>query len=349
MFIRKLKRLYRKPDDDLSGGGGTVDRGDDFTATDDDAIVATKLDTSTQKTADELEAEIVADKAKKESALKGDKGDETLTDDEKAAKVIADAEAAAKDKTKDTRIPAARHKEILDKEREKRTALETELAQYKQGKQIAEVNTEITEAETKLIKMEKDYSTLIADGKAAEGAALMTDIRRLERTINNKTAEMRETAATARAVEQTRYDTTCDRLEALYPALDTTHADFDKVKTGEVLELKEAYQLKGYTPSQALQKAVKLIMPPVTKAQESALNTEARVDTAKIEADRKAAAVKATADAVNKTPANAAKVGKEHDAAGGGAVTAKDAMKMPYADFVKLDENQLAVMRGDVL
>jgi hypothetical protein len=87
----------------------------------------------------------------------------------------------------------------------------------------------------------------------------------------------------------------------------------------------------------------------VTKAQEKVLETEARVDPKEVERARKAAAVAKTADAVSKTPSSTSKVGQNSDTAGGGGTTAADVIKMPYADFVKLDDNQLARMRGDVI
>lgn len=348
MIVKKLFHVFRAEGD--PGGAEVIDRGDDFTPTDDENIVADRLDVKTDdpkpgdKSAADLEAELAAAAETKKSALKGAADKTELTDEEKAA-------AAADDKTKkpDTRIPAARHKEILDKERVRREAVEVELAKYKQGTQIAATNAEITEAETKLVALEVKHATLTQEGKVSEAAAVMTDIRRTERGIITKSAEMRETAAIARAVETSRYDLTCDRLEALFPELDATHADFDKAKTGEVLEMKEAWEAKGYTPSQALQKAVGYVMPPKTAKQEAALEVEARVDTKKIEADRKAAAVKATAEALEKTPSSSSKTGKEHDAAGGGAVTAKDAIKMGHDEFIKLDETALARMRGDAL
>ncbi len=76
---------------------------------------------------------------------------------------------------------------------------------------------------------------------------------------------------------------------------------------------------------------------------------QARVDPKEVAAARKAAAVEKTADAVAKTPANAVKAGTDSDKAGGGAITAKDAMKMSYKDFSALDEATLARMRGDVI
>lgn len=318
----------------MPGSTDNVDRGDDFIPTDDDTPekVVTKDD---QAAADALAAELAAEK-------------EAKTEEPKADEAEAEADAD-KPKPKDSRIPAARHKEILDRERERRAAVEAELAQYKQGGKIADVNAEIGEAETTLVALETEYAKQMVDGEHEKAAATMAKIRRTERAINEKSAEMRVAAAEARAVERVRYDTTVERLENLYPALNVEHEDFDKEKTGEVLELKEAYQLKGYTPSAALQKAVKYVMPPVTVAQEKALTTEARVDPKDVEKARKAAAVAKTAEAVAKTPSSAAKVGLDSDKSGGGAVTAKDAMKMSYKDFSALDENTLAQMRGDVV
>jgi hypothetical protein len=313
-----------------------LDRGDDFTPTDDTEIVDAKL--GKPSAADEAAATALTAEKEAEAAAK-------------AATDAAAAEADGKDKTKpkDTRLPLARHQEILDKERERRAAVETELAQYKQGGKIADVGAEITAAETSLVGLETAYAKHLVDGEHEKAAAVMTQIRRTERAIIEKSSAVREQAAEARAVERVRYDTTVERLETQFPQLNVEHEDFDKTKTGEVLELKEAFQSKGYTPSQALQKAVKLIMPPETKKQEAALETEARVDPKEVEKARKAAAADKTAAAIAATPANAAKAGKNSDAGGGGAVTAQDAMKMSYKDFSALDENTLARMRGDVI
>ena len=331
-----------------------LDRGDDFTPTDDTPKLADKAaadKAAADAAAAALEAEVEAKKqaeaeAKKRAEAKDEgkgKGDEGEGEDKEG-----EGDKDAKPKAKDTRIPAARHKEILDKERERREAVERELAKYKQGEKIAEMGVKLTEAENALVELEKAYAKQLTDGEADKAAETMAKIRRTERAINEQNAQVREQAAEARAVERVRYDVTVERLEALYPALNIEHEEFDKAKTAEVLELKEAYELKGYTPSQALQKAVKYVMPPVTKTQEKALEVEARVDPKEVEKARKAAAVEKVADAVGKTPASSAKAGADSDKAGG-AVTAKDVIKMSYKDFSMLDEDALSRMRGDVV
>lgn len=319
----------------LDTDNAVVDRGDDFTPNGVDAPEV-KADPSAEDkaAADALAAQIEAEKAEKDAKKDDAKKDDTKKDDDKA-------------KAKDTRLPLARHEEILNKERERRAAVEAELAQYKQGKQVAELGAQITEAETKLQDLEATYAKQLTDGETEKAAATMAEIRRTERSINERASEAREAAAEARAVERVRYDMTVERLEDQFPALNPDHDDFDKTKTAEILELKEAYQLKGYPPSAALQKAVKLIMPPATKAQESAVEVEPRVDAKAVEAARKAAAAAATAAAVGKTPASMNKTGLDSDRAGGGLTAAKDVIKMPYNEFVKLDDAALARLRGD--
>jgi len=342
-LLSTLLHYYMPGIVDGDGGGdtATVDRGDDFVPTGPDTPTPDTPAAPDAAAAEALEAEL----AEKEAAKVDPKADAGLKE---AVKGESDPDEP-KTKSKDSRIPASRHKEILDKERARREAVEAKLAQYEQGGKIADLGAEITAAEDSLVTLEAKYAQQLTDGETKEAAATMTQIRRTERAINERAAATREAVATARAVEQVRYDTTVERLETQFPMLNVDHEDFDAGKTGEVLELKEAYQMKGYTPSAALQKAVKLIMPPETKGQEKALETEARVDPKEVEKARKAAAVAKTADALGKTPASTTRVGANSDAAGGGAMTAADALKMPYNDFIKLDENTLAKMRGDVV
>jgi hypothetical protein len=337
-----FNRFMAPADDDLGGGGGgggeKVDRGDDFTPTDDDAptLKAPGDDEAAAKAlADELEAEKVAKAAA--DAAKAKEGEKEEKDEE------------GKPKKKDDRIPASRHKEILEKERERREALERELAKYKQGEVIADTNKEITESETELTKLESDYAKHVTDGEAAKAAEVMARIRKLERGIITKQAEVNTAAAEARAVERVRYDTTLDRIEEAYPQLREGDDAYDKAKVAEVIELQRGFQSQGYTPSQALQKAVKYVMPKAeTRAQERAVEVEARVDAAEVEKERKKAAAAKAADATGKQPPSTAKVGLDSDKLGGG-ISAKAVLKMSQDEFAKLDEATLAKMRGDVI
>ena len=152
MLIHRLhpifRRFMRPVDDEGSTGGGAIDRGDDFTPTDDD------LDTDTlgvgKPGAD--------DKGEQGLRTGGDDGDDEDDDkdgegdkEEKGDKDEKDDKSKAKSKA---RIPLSRHEQILAKERERRAELEQQLAQFQRGNEVAKVNTDITAAETKVIELE---------------------------------------------------------------------------------------------------------------------------------------------------------------------------------------------------
>ena len=336
-------KRYMEPagDADQGGaGGGTVDRGDNWTPTDDEVKkpdVKSDSDTTSSDTTGATDT----------SLRDGGGGDESDVDPDNP-----DKGSDGKATKADARIPLSRHKEILEAERGRREALEQQLSKFQQGQQVAATNDEITQLEDKLIAKEAEYNKALADGEIDSANKLMREIRAMDRDITDKRTSMNIPAAEARAVERGRYDTLVERMEEAYPQLNPEHEDFDKTKTAEVLELKAAYQATGYTPSQALQKAIKLVMPPKTKAQESAAETTPRVsaeDAAKAKAEARAAEQrKKNADVAGKQPPATTKVGQDHDKLGG-QISAKDVLKMSQDDFMKLDEKTLAAMRGDEL
>src|SRR5574337_1197860 len=118
----------------------------------------------------------------------------------------------------------------------------------------------------------------------------------------------------------------------------------------------DALKLKGHTPTQALQKAVRYVMgTPSSRQQADATSVQPRVSKEQVEeiaeqadkaVQRKTAAVKRNAEVAGKQPPSLNKAGENHDAAGG-TLDAKKVAQMPYEDFVKLDDKTLARMRGD--
>ena len=315
-------------------GGGTADRGDDFVPTDDDDAPTTTDPKAAGHDDDDIDPDNPdADKTKE--------------------KVETEDEADTKAKRKDTRIPLDRHKALLEKERAARATLEQEVAQLKQGKQVADTNEQLTEAENKVLGLEKEYTKLLVDGEIDKATAKMAEIRRLERGIAETKSTFQIQAAEARAYARVQYDTTVERLESAYPALNPDHEDYDAERTAEVVELRDGYIATGkYTRAQAIQKAAKTLMGASTTRQERAVTTEARVDkedVAKKVADERAAAQrKKNADVANKQPSNINKAGIDSDKMGG-RLDAKAVMKMDQDAFAKLDDATLARLRGDVI
>ena len=325
-LLKQMLSRYMSPagDDGADTGGtdtGTADRGDDFVATDDDDAPPT--------------TKTPAGKAA---------GDDTDPEDPDA-----DPEAVGEvDKKREQRIPLSRHKDMLEKERAKRADLERQLSQFQRGTEVATLNEDITRAEDTILAMEKEYNNLLADGELEEASALMAKIRRTERSIGEAKNDMKIAAAEARATERARFNIALERIESAYPQLNEDHEDYDEVLMEDVVDLKGAYERKGLTPTAAMQKAVTKLLGADTKRQEAALDTTPRVANKDVAAERKKEAVKKTMDAVGKTPPSTAKVGMDSDKAGG-ALTAKDVMKLSQDDFKKLPDDVLASMRGDEL
>lgn len=334
ILLKRMLFPYMAPAGDADGGGGTVDRGDDFVPTDDDTPP------------DAAERRETPPDAADESEAKDEDQDVDPED--------PDADAEDKAKKKDSRIPLSRHKDILDKERAARTAereareaAEAKLAQYEKGQKVAAANEDIGKLEDSVTSMEEAYLKQLAEGEVAKAAETMKKIRQTERQIIEAKNDFKMQASIAQATEQARYNVALERVEEAYPQLNPDSDDFDKSMLGEVAEMKLFYeQMRNMTPTKALQAAVKKILGQDTRAQEKATDTTPKVDAEDVAKERKKAAVAKNLDASKKTPANASKVGLDSDKAGG-SISAKDIMKMSQDDFRKLPDDVLARMRGD--
>ena len=345
MIIHKLHpifhRFMRPADDEGSTGGGAIDRGDDFTPTDDD------LDTDAQG----VGKPGTDDKGEQGLRTGGDEDGEEDDEegDEKGEKDEAKDEKGDKPNTKSkARIPLSRHEQILAKERERRAELEQQLAQYQRGSEVAKVNTDITAAETKVIELEKKYHAALGDGDIDEAAKLMREIRTLDAEISDLKADMKTAAAEARAVERVRYSVALERIEEAYPELNQDHEDYNPDLTQDVVDLKATYERRGLTPTAALQKAVKRLMGTEGRDQKVATEVTPRVKAEDVAKARKREAVGKAVDASKRQPPTSREVGLNSDVLGGG-LNAKDVMRMGHDDFVKLSDDALAKLRGDEL
>lgn len=300
--------------------------------------------TDTADRGDDLDVAVEDDPKDVKDALKDpfEDEDEDKEDEDKAEK---DGEDKPKAKAKDSRIPLARHKDILAKERAQRDALEQRLAQYEKGSQVAKTNEDLTKAEDAILGMEKQYNQLLADGEVEKASELMSKIRRAEREVVETKAEMRAQVAEARARESARYDIVLERIEESYPALNPDADEFDSELMQDVVDLKDVYQRRGMTPTKAMQAAVKKLLGQETSAQKGATDVTPRVDAKDVATERKRSATAKATDAARRTPPSSRDVGIDSDKAG--ILTAKDVIRLDQDKFAKLAEDQLAKLRGD--
>lgn len=338
-LMRTLLRRYQSPaNDDGSDLPGGEDYGDDFVPTGDDAD-----DAGTRK------------------AAAGDEGQSTEGSGEEGAdeelRAAAEGDGDGEEDKKNTGtprtgkgkfIPLDRHEKLLRKERARREEAEAQLQQSRAGREMASINEDLSKVEDELVTMEEKYNDLLAEGDTKGAAQLMTQIRRKNAELNTVTAQQRDAEVMARAVEKVRYDEALDRIEEAYPELDPDSDEYDEDTYQDVVDLMQAGQRRGLSPTKALQRAVARVMGADTSAQKRATTATPRVDEDDVAARRKGAAVRRNLDAAKRTPPATHRVGAGNDAAGG-ALTAKAVMAMSEEEFAKLSEKDLAKLRGDEL
>lgn len=334
LFLRTMMTRVQAPakDDDLPGG----DYGDDFEPTGADADGAADGDDPTggapgDDGADEPTSELR----------------EVVEDPEEAP--AAGAKGTGTPKTgKGKFIPVDRHEKLLKKERARREELEAQLQQSRAGQEVVKVNDSLEKIEDTLVSMEEEYNDLLAEGDTKGAAALMTQIRRKNAELNALAAQHRDAEVMARAVEKVRYDEALDRIEEAFPELDPDADEYDPETFQDVVDLMQAGRARGLSPTKALQRAVQRVMGVDTAAQKRAVTATPRVNEDNVASRRRGDAVKRNIDAARRTPPATHRVGAGNDAAGG-ALTAKAVLQMSEDEFAKLNEKDLARLRGDAL
>ena len=342
--IRQLisRGYYAAPagdDGSDAGGGGTVDRGDDFKSPLDDAgKTKDKLDDPDEgKEKDKGEAD--KDKEKPDTEKEGEE-----TDEEKAEREKAEAEAEAK---KRIRIPKARFDEAQAKARQREQALQEEIARLKGGQQAAATTKAVKEMRSDIEKLQDKYEDLILDGKKEEARKVRRQVEEMRNELSEYQTNVKSDAARKSAIDEMTYNAQLAGMEAKYPALNPEHEDFDEEKTDEVATLLDAFVKAGSKRGEALAKAVKYVMgsAPAAAAKDDDKDDAAK----KIAQERAAEARKKAAEAAKKQPADGKDVGLDSDKAGGKGQGDIDVMKLDQKRFAKLDDDTLAKLRGDAI
>ena len=349
-LLTRYQAAAKGEGEDLAGGAATdEDYGDDFEPTGDDAPGDKQSP-----------AEKSAEGDNPPEDAEGGEDDKTPAPDNDLREGAQEEPDAAGDK-KDTGtpktgkgkfIPLDRHEKLLRKERARREELEAQLAQGRAGQAVAKTHDALEKIEDELVGMEEKYNDLLAEGDTKAAAHLMTEIRRKNAELNAVSAEQRDAEVMARAVEKVRYDEALDRVEEAYPALDPDSDDYDEGLYQDVVDLMQAGQRRGLSPTKSLQRAVQRVMGADTSAQKRATTVTPRVDETDVAGDlaakRRSDAVRRNVDAAQRTPPATQRAGTGNDSAGG-ALTAKAVMAMDEADFAKLSDKDLSRLRGDTL
>lgn len=188
--------------------------------------------------------------------------------------------------------------------------------------------TTTADFEAKIDELDAQIEAARKDGDVDTVVRLGKEQRTYERTMFNNIATQAAEGAGTKAQQAVAFDALVVDLEARYSVFDQDSKEFDQELVNEVLDMHEAFVMKGDTPAAAMAKAVGYVMPEQKSAQER--NT----DTAK---NLKAA--KDTAPAMGGTGAGSD--------AGGDTGDAGDVGNMTDAEFDALPASTKKRMRGD--
>jgi len=346
---RIIGRRFREGDPAKEGGGA-----EDKAA--EEAAAAAKLEEETAAAA-KAKSDEEADKIARGDVVDDDTIKAKADDDDDGVKAKADdgdddGEGVSKAKAApSTMVPKSR----LDTKNRMLSDAQDRIAELE--KKVNEKGADVAAAaaatpekdtvDTKVKAAEKKYADARKDGNVDAELDAMREIRALEKEQSRVEFETVRAGATTDAIEAARYEDVLAVIEEDYPQLNPDLADddeevneYDQDVVDEVLDIQEAFILKGYTKSEALIRAVSYAFPD-TDSKIAELSGERDK-----KAERDAAAKKKAAETAGKQAPDTKDVGKSGAAAGATDVL-PDAEKLSEEEFDSLPEATKKRMRGD--
>ena len=236
---------------------------------------------------------------------------------------------------KDTRIPKPRFDEVnqrLKEAQRRNEELERKLAKTSED---SEAQAAISDIQNRLNELDDELSQAIIDADTQKVKALRAE----ERQLLGEARQIELEEHSTRIRTQARYDLLVDQVEEQYPQYDQKSDSFDAELLRETNAVRYGYLSQGFSPEEALQKAVKYVYPQFYPQQQ---------ETPSLREEPKPTKRKTTTPTErNKKVAKAqpADVSSRRARDDDGALP--DVSKMSDEEFDKLPEKVLARLRGD--
>lgn len=292
---------------------------------------------------EEVAEEVVAEDAEEETDT--EEPEEIVSEDEQSTEEETDAtleeleeEPVAEEKSvKKPMVPKARLDEVLAKQK----ALQKQLDEINAANEKAEEAPESYDFDAK----EVEYQNMVLDGETEKAVALRREIRKAERdTLEYEMRqEMSQTVNQDR--QMTALQQAANAMEDAYPVFNHNSDDYNEDITNEVVELRDAFIMKGYEAVDALSKAVKYVVKDhdLDQAQESAPSLAGKAQKSD-ELAKKRAQVNKKLKAADAQPPELPGESSAHH-----GERAMDLSAMTEEEFAALPEATLKRLRGDIL
>jgi len=199
------------------------------------------------------EAEVEAPEAVEEpEEPAGEDDSPSIGDQTPVTEAAEEAQETVAEEPKRHMVPKSRLDEVLAKQK----ALEKQLDDLKAQKQEPGEAPDAYDFDAK----EVEYQNLVLDGEAQKAAALRKEIRAAERAqleyeIGSKIGESVSQSQQATALQQA-----ASELETNFPVFDRNSDQYNEDYTQEVIDLRDAFIVKGENPVAALTKAAKFVL-----------------------------------------------------------------------------------------
>lgn len=144
-------------------------------------------------------------------------------------------------------VPKSRLDEVLAKQK----ALQKQLDEMNKAKQQQIENA----PEYDFASKEAEYQELVLNGEAEKAVNLRNEIRNAEKEQFMFEVQQKMGQTVQQNQEMTALQQKANEIQAKYPILDENSANFDADLTQEVLDLRDAFMIQGFSGADALQKA----------------------------------------------------------------------------------------------
>ena len=183
---------------------------------------------------------------------------EVKAEAEPATELVAQEVAAPEPKiapepeAKKPMVPKSRLDEVLAKQK----ALQKQLDDLMAAKTAAETAPDSFDFAVK----EVEYQNMVLDGQHEKAAALRQEIRRAERAQLEFELTQKMEQKVTQSQQMSALQQAAAELETNFPVFDRNSPEFNEKYTQEVIDLRDAFIVKGENPVAALSKAAKFVL-----------------------------------------------------------------------------------------
>ena len=264
--------------------------------------------------------------------------EEPVAEAEEPEQAEEEPEIEPEDEPKKPMVPKSRLDEVLAKQK----ALQKQLDDLMAAKEQVENAPD----QYDFAEKEVEYQNLVLDGESQKAAALRAEIRQAERAQLEYELSQKMEQKVTQNQQMTALQQAASDLEANFPVFDRSSSEYSEEYTQEVIDLRDAFIVKGENAVAALSKAAKYVIKEYGLDSSSgapSLATQAAPKQADEVAKKRAEVSRKLKAAASQPP----ELPGESSAARG--ERAADLSNMTEDEFNALPEATLKRLRGDIL